>query len=152
MLPSRSVPLQRVLSDRAWQFQLGRYLAIGGLVFIIDVGLFWALTRAGVYLAVATTIAYATAATTHFTLNKYANFRTHDRPVHKQAGTYAAVAFVCWLVTLTVIEAGVRVFGLAPLAAKIVAVAVNVPAGFIGHRTFTFGPGLLSALRRILAR
>ncbi|HTA40255.1 MAG TPA: GtrA family protein, partial [Candidatus Acidoferrales bacterium] len=75
----------RFYEDRTWPFQLARYLTIGGIVFCIDVGSFAALLRAGVPLLVTTTIAYGFGIASHFTLNKYVNFRAHDRPVHAQA-------------------------------------------------------------------
>jgi putative flippase GtrA len=34
------------------------------------------------------------------------------------------------------------VLHLNPLVAKLIAVAINFPLGFIGHRTLTFGSGL----------
>ncbi len=152
MLPSKSVSLQRVLSGRALHFQLARYLAIGGFVFVVDVGLFWLLVNAHVFLAAAVTIAYCVAVCVHFTLNKYANFRAHDRPWYHQASTYAVVAFVCWVVTLIVVEFCFRIVGLSPLVSKVTAVAVNMPVGFVGHRFLTFGPGVVRAIRRVSAR
>jgi putative flippase GtrA len=143
--------LTRLFSDRTWPFQLIRYVSIGAIVFVVDVGLFRLLVGTGVFLAIAATISFGIAICVHFTFNKYVNFRAHDRPVGEQAGTYALVAFVCWLVTLAVIESGVRLFGLTPLAAKLVAVAVNLPVGFLGHRYLTFGPGIAHAIRRIFA-
>jgi putative flippase GtrA len=136
----------RFYEDRTWPFQLGRYLTIGGIVFCIDVGSFAALLRAGVPLLVTTTISYGLGISSHFTLNKYANFRAHDRPVHSQAVTYGIVAFVCWLTTLGIVK-GAVVLGAPPLAGKLIAIACNLPLGFLGHRYFTFGRGIVATLR-----
>lgn len=143
---------RQMLAERAWRFQLLRYLAIGGIVFVIDVGSFRLLIVAGVFLAIATTLSFTLAVCVHFTLNKYLNFRVHDRSVQAQASTYVVVAAVAWLVTLAIVEIGVRLGGLPPLASKLVAVAVNIPVGFFGHRYLTFGPGIVRTLQRALAR
>jgi len=136
----------RLYEDRSWPFQLARYVTIGGLVFCIDVGSFAGFLRAGVPLLVTTTLSYCLGIATHFTLNKYVNFRAHDRPVHSQALTYGIVAFVCWLTTLGIVKGAVA-FGAPPLAGKLLAIAFNLPLGFVGHRTFTFGRGIAASLR-----
>jgi len=141
----------RFYEDRSMPFQLARYLSIGGLVFCVDIGTFTGLLRSGWPLLVATTVAYGLGITTHFTLNKFINFRVHDRPVHHQASTYGAVAFLCWLTTLGIVRGAVAL-GAPPLAGKLVAVGVNVPFGFLGHRYLTFGGGIRATVRRLLAR
>jgi putative flippase GtrA len=136
----------RFYEDRTWPFQLARYLTIGGLVFCIDVGSFTALLRAGVALLVTTTISYGLGIVSHFTLNKYVNFRAHDRPVHSQAVTYGIVAFVCWVTTLGIVRGAVAL-GVPPLGGKLLAIAFNLPLGFLGHRYLTFGRGIVSVIR-----
>jgi len=37
--------------------------------------------------------------------------------------------------------------GMTPLVGKLIAVAVNIPLGFLGHRYLTFGTGIKGALR-----
>jgi putative flippase GtrA len=143
--------MTRFYVDRTWPFQLARYLTIGGIVFCIDVGSFAALLRAGIPLLVTTTISYGLGIGSHFTLNKYVNFRAHDRPVHSQAITYAAVAFVCWLTTLGIVK-GAVLLGAPPLGGKLLAIAFNLPLGFLGHRYLTFGRGIVSAIRGLSER
>jgi putative flippase GtrA len=136
----------RFYEERTWPFQLARYLTIGGAVFCIDVGSFAGFLRAGIPLLVTTTLSYGLGIASHFTLNKYVNFRAHDRPVHAQAVTYGIVAFVCWLTTLGIVKGAVA-FGAPPLAGKLLAIAFNLPLGFLGHRYFTFGRGIVSTIR-----
>jgi putative flippase GtrA len=143
--------IKKILHEDRWRYQLLRYGAIGSIVFVIDVGSFRALLEVSRYLAVAATLSYALAVCVHFTLNKYANFRKHDRRVREQASTYIVVAFICWCTTLAVVEGGVAT-GLSPLVSKIAAVALNIPIGFAGHRFLTFGPGIIAATRRLLQR
>ena len=139
----------RLAFDQGWRYQFLRYITIGGIVFVVDIGSFKLLLGTKLVLFFVTTTAYALALSTHFTLNKFANFRAHDRPTHHQAANYAVIAFVGWVITLIVVETGTHRFGVAPLEAKLVAVVINLPIGFFGHRFITFGSGFLAALRRI---
>lgn len=148
----------RFYEDRSWPFQLARYLTIGGFVFAVDFGSFALVLRLGWPLLVVATLSYGLGIATHFTLNKYVNFRAHDRPVHSQALTYGAVAFVCWLTTLLIVK-GTFAFAVpylgayrAGVAGKLAAVAVNIPLGFLGHRYLTFGRGIAATLRDLFGR
>lgn len=127
-----------------------RYVCIGGFVFVLDIGSFQGLIVSGVYRPLATTLSYLLAISTHFTLNRVLNFRNFDRPGSSQLRTYLVVAGFSWVITMIVIEGCVRWVDMLPLHAKILAVAINIPIGFLGHRLFTFGPGLRYWIRRVL--
>ncbi|MBD3881915.1 GtrA family protein [Phormidium tenue FACHB-886] len=128
-------------------FSLLRYLGIGGLVFFVDVGTFQWLILHQAYVFLAASISYSLAVVCHFTLNKFLNFRNFERSTARQFRTYLVVVAFCWLVTLVVVESGVRL-GLAPLTAKLIAVGLNIPLGFLGHRYLTFGSGIRKAWHR----
>lgn len=118
------------------------YLTIGAVVFAIDVGTFQLTVNAHLLLPIGATLSYLIAVATHFTLNRWLNFRNFERDVYAQARTYAAIVFIQYILTLAIIEAGVHLINLSPLAAKIVAIAVNIPVGFIAHRNLTFAGGI----------
>ncbi len=139
--------LRRIYLEGHWRYQLLRYVCIGGAVFTIDVGLFQWFTISKLQTMVAATLAYSVAVAAHFTLNKFANFRAHDRAIHEQATTYFVVVIFGWLLTLAVISVGVGWLRWAPLPAKLLAVGVNLPVGFLGNRYLTFGPGILARAR-----
>jgi putative flippase GtrA len=143
--------LARFYADKTWPFQLARYLSIGGLVTCVDVGTFALLLRTRLPLLAVVTASWALAVGTHFSLNKYVNFRAHDRPAHHQAATYAIVAGTTWLTTVLIVKAAVAI-GVPPLGGKIVAIAFNVPVGFLGHRHLTFGRGITATLKHLLDR
>lgn len=128
--------------------QFVTYASIGGFVQVVDIGLFRTFLYARAVPEVAASIAGAIAMVVHFCLNKYVNFRNHDRPVYRQAGTYLAVGVVWWIVTLAIIATMTRAFGVPPLYAKLVAVVVNFPVGYVAHRYLTFGPGITATFRR----
>lgn len=137
-----------------------RYTLIGGVVFCLDIGTFayflrvtwWLdfLNHPNVHRIWATILSLAIAFITHFTMNKHFNFRNFERSTGAQFVTYLVVAAFTTLVSIAVIETCVRVFGIAALVAKCIAVAVNIPIGFIGHKKLTFGQGLRALAIRLL--
>jgi putative flippase GtrA len=141
----------RYYEDRTWPFQLARYLTIGGFVFCVDVGTFALLLRLHWWLPLVTTAAFALGVLAHFSLNKYLNFRAHDRPLHSQAFTYGIVVLISWLSTLAIVSVAVSL-GAPPLAGKVIAVVLNVPLGFLGHRYLSFGRGIAATLRSLRER
>lgn len=143
--------LQRLRDDQGARLQFVRYVAIGGFVFILDVGSFKLMYAHGVVLAVATTLSYVLAVCTHFTLNRAYNFRNFDRALWRQVRTYAVVATFCWIVQLGVVEGLFRLFHVDATLAKAVGVIVNIPIGFLGHRYLTFGDGIGNTIRRMRA-
>lgn len=143
---------QRRRGERARRSRLRRellsYAAIGALSVTLDVLIFRQLIGAALTPELAAIGGGAVSMVVHFTLNKYFTFRKHDRPAHEQLGTYCAVVGVWWVVTLTVVALLTRGLGVPPIAAKLVAVAINFPLGFAGQRYLTFGAGIAAALRR----
>ena len=130
------------------QVLFARYLAIGAFVFCVDAGSFQVFVRAGLLLPIATSTSFLLATVTHFTLNRFLNFRNFERTVAQQARTYVIVAAVALLIQNAAVLIGVYTFHLVPLFAKIIGIAINVPIGFLGHRYLTFGDGIIGTLRR----
>ncbi len=126
---------------------LALYLGIGTFVFVIDVGSFQLLLMAGMGSTLAVTLSFALAIVLHFNLNRFLNFKSFERSILHQLKTYLIVIFVCWMITILVIQTGVSWFGLSPVMAKVLAVAINVPIGFLGHRYLSFGQGLRARFR-----
>jgi len=140
--------LKGFVSDRLVQRQFATYLVIGGTVFCIDVSTFTLCVGHHMFLPLASTTAFFTGTTTHFLLNRYANFRRFDRAIHDQARTFAFIIFVQWLITLALISALVA-HGVYPTLARIAAIAVNLPLGFIANRYLTFGVGIVPRVLRL---
>ncbi len=141
----------RFYEERTWPFQLARYVTIGGFVFCVDVGSFALLLRLHWWLPLVTTVAFSLGVSAHFALNKYVNFRAHDRPLHSQAVTYGIVVLICWISTLAIVGIAVSL-GAPPLVGKVIAVVLNVPLGFLGHRYLSFGRGIAETLRALRER
>ncbi len=129
-----------------------RYFAFSACAFCVDVGGFALLLNAGLWRPVAVAIAFTAGATTNFALNRQLNFRSFGRTAPEQARTYVAVGVVLVLTTMGIVELGVRGWHLAPVVAKILAVGVNLPLGFILHRYLTFGRGITASFRQLRRR
>jgi putative flippase GtrA len=140
----------RLIHSRSGRAQFARYLIIGTTVFVIDVGSFQALLRLRALLTVATALSYLLGISTHFTLNRYWNFRVFERSLGRQARTYFVIALSQLPVTIAIVEAGVHFGRLTPLEAKVLAVVLNVPLSFLAHKHLTFGPGIRSTFRDLV--
>lgn len=152
---NKSDKKRKSLSKRKEFISFIVYISIGFFVMLIDLGLFRLFLIQNLYRPIAASIAYLTAITVHFFLNKFFNFKNFDRSTFKQMQTYAIVAAFCWLATVSVIEIGVRVFGLGEMFSKFVAILVNIPLSYLGHRYFTFSSGIrggLGELKRYLRK
>jgi putative flippase GtrA len=132
--------------------QLVAYVAIGALATGLDVALFWAFVHVHAAVAVAVTLAFFMATAVQFFLNRHLAFAAFDRPAASQARTYVLVVVASWLVALGVVEAGVRLFGFAPLVSKAISIPPSALVGFLGSRYLAFGPGVRAALRAMRER
>lgn len=132
--------------------QLLLYAVIGGIVFVVDVGVFRVLVLAHVYLPVAVTVSFCAGVVAHFTLNRFWNFRNFDRRMRSQLRTYLVIVAIQYLVQIATVELGVSVVHLSPLVAKLMSIVINFPIGFLGHRYFTFGQGITSFIRSLKGR
>jgi putative flippase GtrA len=140
-----------LVSSRDARRQLVTYGAIGIIVAAVDFSLFNLLLGQHAARFIATTFAYVAGVTTHFLLNRFFNFRNFERTIVAQARTYAVVIGFAWLVTLAVVELGVRL-GFAPFPSRIAAAILNFPLGFLSHRYLTFGGGITAAVRTRLSK
>lgn len=128
------------------------YGLIGGIVFLIDVGLFRVLVSAHARLSAAVSISFCAGVVAHFTLNRFWNFRNFDRTMYSQLRTYTVIVVVQYVVQVATVEAGVTWGHLSPLAAKLLSIAINFPIGFLGHRYLTFGHGITKTIRSFRAQ
>lgn len=113
-------------------------MTIGSVSVAADVICFQALVLLRVFLPVTTTIAFACGVLVHFTLNKHWTFRVKGAPHAFQIAAYLTVLAASFVITQLAIETLVLEFHAVPIVAKIVAVVVQLPVGFFGHRYITF--------------
>jgi putative flippase GtrA len=133
--------LKRAASGTSNPEYLVRYISIGAVVAATDVASFQALIMLHVFLPLTTTIAFVLATLVHFLLNKLWTFRVRGAPHTYQVVAYLTVLSASLVITQLVIETSVLVFHIIPVVAKIVALFVQLPTSFFGHRYFTFREG-----------
>lgn len=139
--PSMVSLLKRSASGTSNPAYLVRYLSIGAVVVLVDVVLFQTLVMLHVFLPLTTTIAFLTATLVHFTLNKLWTFRVKGKPHAYQVTAYLIILVMSFLITQLIIEVSVLALHAIPIVAKGVALLVQFPVSFFGHRYFTFREG-----------
>jgi putative flippase GtrA len=128
------------------------YYIFSVCAMVIDFGGLTLLVRAGLPAPLAAGISFLTGSTFHFSANRWLNFKSFHRKPATQARTYFAIVAVAWVITVLTIYVIHDVLGHTVLIAKIVATAITLPMGFLGHRFLTFNAGLRAALRSLAAR
>ncbi len=125
------------LIRRIYRHSLSRYLCIGGLSFIADVGILF-LTHGvlHIWLPLATTLAYLVAFVVNFGLNRIWAFES-NAPVGKQLTRYCALVAVNYGLTLAVVT-GLAALGLEYLIAKAIATALTVLINYVAYRHWVF--------------
>ncbi|HUZ50367.1 MAG TPA: GtrA family protein [Candidatus Dormibacteraeota bacterium] len=119
------------------------YIWIGIVGEAILFAAFWLLLAVRMERLLALAISYTVAVSAQFVFNKYCNFRSFDRTIVQQAGTYVIITGVVYLVSVAVIEVSVRLFHLTPILGLLLTVPICLPIGYLGNRYLTFGPGIL---------
>ena len=121
-----------------WQHQLLRYLLIGGLSVVVDVGLL-ALLREwfGVPIVIATTVAFGTSLVVNFLLNRIAMASSAWRGLTQHALRYASLVVANYVITLVVVTTAAQVGG-HYLLAKLAVVAGSTVWNFLLYRYWVF--------------
>jgi putative flippase GtrA len=133
--------LKRSLSGTSNPEYFVRYVSVGAAVVGVDVTSFQALVMLRVPLPLTTTIAFCLGTLVHFVLNKLWTFRVRSSPRGYQVTAYVGVLLASFVVQQLVIETLVLDFHAVPIAAKVVAIVVQLPVSFFGHRYLTFREG-----------
>lgn len=123
------------------------YVVIGVVGVALYFILLWCFVRLGFFPLAAFTLSYVIAITVQFFLNKYLNFRSFERAIHQQAGTYVAIAIINYAIMIAVEEFGLHVLHMSPLMSYALSIPVNLPVSYLAHRFLTFGPGIIGAFR-----
>jgi putative flippase GtrA len=136
-------------SNRAATFgkQVLRYYCMGIAAFVVDIALFQIGMLLGAVPVAATAVSTVAAGVTHFIGNRTWTFGAKHRSPFAQARTYAVVIGTAWMLAVAVVWYCTAVLHIAPLAAKLISIAVTTPIGFFGHKYLTYGNGIRSALK-----
>lgn len=123
--------------------QLFQFAVVGGSGYVINLLVFALLTAgADVHHVLAAVGAFVVAVTNNFVLNRIWTFSSQgarDDHAGFQAARFFAVSLVGLAVNLIVLTLLVDAMKIAELPAQAVAVAVAMPANFVGNKLWTFG-------------
>lgn len=120
--------------------QLFWYLVVGGVTVVVDIGLLALLHEAyGVSLGIATTVAFCTAVTVNFLLNRTAMSSRGSQGLMQHALRYGSLVVANYLITLVVVTTAGHV-GDRYLVAKVAVVAGSTLWNFLLYRHWVFTP------------
>ena len=118
--------------------QLGRFLAVGGSGYIVNLAVFYVLfERIGSHRLTAAVGAFCVAWLSNFLLNKFWTFRSHNLSTALQGARYLAVSLVGLGLNLALLEVLVT-SGVRELPAQAIAIAAVTPVNFILNRRWSF--------------
>lgn len=116
------------------------YVVIGVLGVALYVALLWCFVHLHMPPLPAFTLSYVIAVSAQFLMNKFLNFKSFDRAIHKQAGTYVIITAFNYVIMIGVEELGIGPLRLSPIMAYMLSIPVNLPLSYFAHRFLTFGP------------
>ena len=114
-----------------------RFLMVGGSVTVLDLSLVWLLQFCLPPLG-AISLAYISAVTCHFLLNKFWVFRCERDDYSRQLGQYAVNVALCWLVTVAIVRLCLSTFTNNLLLAKVCALPPATILGFVMMQLLVF--------------
>jgi putative flippase GtrA len=117
--------------------QFGRYVAVGVVSAGIDVLMLWLLLAVQVARAPAVAVAMLAGMIANYALHRVYTFRTEQPLGLRSVLRYAAIVAGNYLLTLGIIEAGLRV-GVGVMWGKILSLPVIAFTGFLLTRRFVF--------------
>ncbi len=132
--PAPSVPKPQLPRQLFW------YLVVGGVTVVVDIGLLALLHEVyGVSLGLATTVAFCTAVTVNFLLNRTAMSSRGSQGLMQHALRYGSLVAANYVITLAVVTTAGHV-GDRYLVAKVAVVAGSTLWNFLLYRHWVFAP------------
>jgi putative flippase GtrA len=120
--------------------QLFKFGVVGGIGYVINLGVFALLTQAfGVHHILAAVAAFCVAVSNNFLWNRHWTFQATDGHAGFQAARFFAISTLALGVNLVLLYLLVDVAGAPELPSQAFAVAAAMPFNFIGNKLWTFG-------------
>ena len=130
--------LHGMRSPANW-LQLVRFSLVGGVGFVINVGVYALLVHgASVQYLAANMIAWLVAVTNNFILNRHWTFDARHGRAHAQAVRFLLVSLMAEAFSLLVLTLLVEAGGLDKVLAQALAVGCATPLNFLGNKLWSF--------------
>lgn len=132
-------PVRRALPIRLWSFSVVRYLIVGALSFLFDIGMLWVLHEAlHIPLAISTPTAFLLSFAITFTLQRTLAFRAQDS-VAPSVIRYGLLVAANTVATTAIVWA-TDAIGLPWAVGKVVAVVATTVWNYFAYRHWVFSP------------
>ena len=136
-LPRRQTRLERsIRSVHNWK-QLAKFGAVGAIGAVINIVIFRALVRNGVYYLVAGTLSFLVAVTSNYTWNRLWTFRDQRGHVGVQGMRFLVVSLVSLGANLVVLQLLITL-GTTKVVGQAIAIVVVTPLNFVGNKLWSF--------------
>ena len=127
----------RALRARDNWVQLGKFCAVGGVGYIVNLAVYTALLHAGLHYLLAATCSFLVAVTNNYFLNRHWTFRDRRAHVGVQGFQFLVVSAVSLLANLLFLHVLISV-GAGKLVGQAVAIVIVTPLNFLGNRLWSF--------------
>lgn len=115
------------------------YLIIAAFATIVDVGIFYYMTEfLNVWYIYSAVFGYAVGMVTHYSLNKYLNFKNKSKRIILQFGLFATVALIGLCINQIILYFLVEFLSLWYMYAKVISIMIVAIWNFYGHKNLTF--------------
>ena len=125
-------------SRRLMAIQAGRFLAVGGGSYILNLVVYAAGLALGLHYLTAAIFAYVCGYGVNFFVNRHWTFAAGEASVHGQFVRFTVVSLLALAIDLALLRTFVEVAGLGRLPAQALAVAIVAPISFLGNRLWSF--------------
>jgi dolichol-phosphate mannosyltransferase len=123
--------------------QLIKFCAVGGSGYVVNLTIFTLLTGGlHAHHVVAATVAFLAAVNNNFWCNRHWTFGARDGRASFQAGRFLGVSVAAFLVSVSLLDALVRLTELPAPVAQAIAIACATPLNFVASKMWSFGRGV----------
>ena len=137
----RARPASRVgaslRSGRNWR-QLGKFCVVGGIGYVINLGVYDAVLHTGVHYLVAATCSFLVAVTSNYTWNRLWTFREERGGIALQGMRFFVVSLAALGANLVILHLLISIGDLSKLVGQAIAIVAVTPLNFIGNKLWSF--------------
>jgi putative flippase GtrA len=119
--------------------ELGKFCAVGGICYLLNLGVYYALVRGGLHYLPAAACSFVVAVTNNYTWNRLWTFRGRRGHVYYQGLRFLVVSLAALGANLVLLRLLVEA-GMGKIGAQAVAIVLVMPLNFLGNRLWSFAP------------
>ncbi len=137
--PERGRAGRAIRARHNW-VELAKFCVVGGIGFVVNLGVFSLLLHVGVHYIPAAVCSFLVAVTNNYTWNRLWTFAHHTGGVVYQGPRFFIVSLCALLANLGILS-GLVSLGLEKRLAQAIAIILVTPLNFVGNKLWSFGSG-----------